>query len=166
MSKPFEADVIDNFSPALRLLNDRVKKIAGQIKVGVKNDQHANSKLTVAQIGQIHESGAPKRNIPARPFLSPAVRNNATKYIRFIGTQIAPMLLGRTNSGEIMDDIGAMAVQDVQQYIENGNFAPLKPATIKRKGHSKPLIDTGQLKRSIVANREGGRDDALSWRGM
>ena len=31
MSKPFEADVIDNFSPALRLLNDRVKKIAGQI---------------------------------------------------------------------------------------------------------------------------------------
>ena len=95
MSKPFEADVIDNFSPALRLLNDRVKKIAGQIKVGVKNDQHANSNLTVAQIGQIHENGAPKRNIPARPFLSPAVRNNATKYIRFIGTQIAPMLLGR-----------------------------------------------------------------------
>ena len=39
MSKPFEADVIDNFSPALRLLNDRVKKIAGQINVGVKNDQ-------------------------------------------------------------------------------------------------------------------------------
>ena len=70
MSKPFEADVIDNFSPALRLLNDRVKKIAGQIKVGVKNDQHANSNLTVAQIGQIHETGAPKRNIPARPFLS------------------------------------------------------------------------------------------------
>ena len=166
MSKPFEADVIDNFSPALRLLNDRVKKIAGQIKVGVKNDQHANSNLTVAQIGQIHENGAPKRNIPARPFLNPAVRNNATKYIRFIARQMPLLLLGRTNSGEIMDDIGAMAVQDVRQYIENGNFTPLKPATIKRKGHSKPLIDTGQLKRSIVANREGGRDDALSWRGM
>lgn len=167
MSKPIiEVDIIDNFSPALRLLNDRVRKIGGQIKVGIKDERHTGSNLTVEQIGLVHEKGVPKRNITARPFLVPAVRNNAAKYIRFIVTQVPLLLLGRTNTGEIMDDVGAMAVQDVQQYIENGNFAPLKPATIKRKGHSKPLIETRQLKRSIIAKREGGRDDALSWRGM
>jgi hypothetical protein len=42
------------------------------------------------------------------------------------------------------------AAADVQAYMVNGKFAPLKAKTIKRKGSSKPLIDTGQLRQSIT----------------
>lgn len=40
--------------------------------------------------------------------------------------------------------------------MSNGKaWAPLKPSTIKRKGSSKPLIDTGQLRNSIVVIERG-----------
>jgi hypothetical protein len=47
--------------------------------------------------------------------------------------------------------MGLAAENAVKRKILTGKFAPLKPATIKRKGHSKPLIDTGQLYDSITS---------------
>ena len=41
--------------------------------------------------------------------------------------------------------------ENIEESIDNGQqfgmaFAPNKPATVKRKGHNKPLIDTGLMK--------------------
>ncbi|WP_252715295.1 hypothetical protein [Acinetobacter junii] len=51
---------------------------------------------------------------------------------------------------KIKQILGMQAAADVQMYMVNGKFAPLKAKTIKRKGSSKPLIDTGQLRQSIT----------------
>ena len=38
----------------------------------------------------------------------------------------------------------------------DGQVLPaLEPATIKRKGHGRPLIETGKLRRSFIAKRKG-----------
>lgn len=44
----------------------------------------------------------------------------------------------------------------IKEKITNTDpeWPPLKPETIKRKGSSKPLIDTGKLRNSIVHNVE------------
>ena len=40
--------------------------------------------------------------------------------------------------------------RDVQRaHIRNGNWVPNAPATIRRKGSDRPLIDTGQLVNSV-----------------
>ncbi len=51
---------------------------------------------------------------------------------------------------------GAYLEGKIKEKITNTDpdWPPLKPATIKRKGSSKPLIDTGKLRNSIVHNVE------------
>ena len=51
---------------------------------------------------------------------------------------------------QALGQLGEMTKGDVQTEIRSGDFAPLKPATIKRKGSSRPLIDTGQMVQSIA----------------
>lgn len=168
------ADVVDHTTLPLERLQRRAKGLTGGVQVGVFTDKPhitdlkngGKRSISMSKLAAIHEYGAPSRSIPARPFISQGVYINRNKYLRYIASKVAPALLGRTNVGEIMDDVGAMAVVDVQNFMETGRFVPLRPSTIKRKGHSQPLIDTRQLKRSIAANREGGRDDSLPWRGM
>ena len=39
----------------------------------------------------------------------------------------------------------------MKNTFTTGSFTPNKPATIKRKGSSRPLIDTGHLRQSITS---------------
>jgi phosphatidate phosphatase PAH1 len=44
-------------------------------------------------------------------------------------------------------------ITQYSQDIKGKSFAPLKPATVKKKGHSKPLLDEGKMKDVYVKNR-------------
>ena len=56
-----------------------------------------------------------------------------------------------TNSETIRyyEKIGIIIVNDIKTTMVTGNFTPLKSSTIKAKGSTKPLIDTGELRNSI-----------------
>ena len=45
--------------------------------------------------------------------------------------------------------LGQKVVGDVQQRMADGIGPPLDPETVRRKGSSTPLIDTGRLRQSI-----------------
>ena len=47
------------------------------------------------------------------------------------------------------ENLGTFVVQKIKKTIASGNFAALNPQTIKKKGHSKPLMDTRSLYNSI-----------------
>jgi hypothetical protein len=49
-----------------------------------------------------------------------------------------------------LGQMGNFLVGAVRKQIRNGHFVPLKPATIRRKGSSKPLIDTGQMMNGVT----------------
>ena len=53
---------------------------------------------------------------------------------------------------QILRKAGAFLEGAIKQKITQGDpsWPPLKPETIKRKGSSKPLIDTGKLRASIT----------------
>lgn len=108
-------------------------------------------RMLISVIGAIMEFGAPERKIPARPWLRPGIRSGTPDYIRLNRRNLLRVLDGTMTSDMALKQLGAMAVGKVQAYIRvSSHFQALKAATIRRKGSSKPLIDTGQLIQSVT----------------
>ena len=113
----------------------------------IENPRHgATNNATIAAV---HELGAPSRGIPARPFLIPTMQNNADKYVRLMAQGFKAALQDKSQADEVYEKIGLVASSDVKDYIVSGQFVPLKQSTIDRKGSSKPLLDTAELRNSI-----------------
>lgn len=133
---------------------NRIKRVARdyttKVEVGYFGNQKHSGKrpITMSTLANFHEYGT--RKMPARPFIRPALKQNRMKYLKLAGKQITPCIFGRQTTTNVWHLLGAEAVKDIQDYMINGTFAPLKPATIERKGSSKPLIDTGKLRQSIT----------------
>lgn len=116
-----------------------------------------------AAIAYIQDNGAPEVNIPARPFMRPGLES--------IKSDIAPMLKRagkfalegeRESMLKQFHALGLKAQNAVRKKITDGPFTPLAPSTLAARraaGRSgtKPLIDTGQLRRAItyVIRRKG-----------
>lgn len=141
----------------LDALKKRLEDAKGKVvRVGLPDTPHKNSKgedtgLTNAKLGFVHEFGAPQMGIPERPFLRTAIQENLPKYSKVFEHSAKGLLNGSKRIDVALAAVGEVAAKDVYMTIKNGNFKPLKPATIKRKGSSTPLID------------EGGMADSVTW---
>lgn len=108
--------------------------------------------LTTADVAVFNHFGT--KRIPARPFLDVGIQSQQDKILK-AGKEI---FAKSRNLGLAVDAMGAVAVSAVQQYISRNNIPPpLSPETIKRKGSSHALIDTGQLRQSITWRRVNGK---------
>jgi hypothetical protein len=140
------------------VVKDNVPKLMRTVKslegftatVGFKGGR-SDSNLNNAQIAYINEHGSPAKNIPARPFLGPGI-TEAMPELRAVAGQVVRQVLTSLDpavAAKGMEIIATGLEAAVKKKILTGHFAPLKPATIRRKGHSKPLIDTGQMYDSV-----------------
>ncbi len=146
---------------------DRVKKVwesisklpATQVLVGVPSERAPREEgepITNAELGYIHEFGAPDANIPARPFLFPGIREAKGRFARYLKQGAQGALDG--DQGRVdraLSAAGQVAASSVQRKITTGPFAPLAASTLaarRRRGRkgTRPLIDTGQLRRAIT----------------
>ena len=128
-----------------------VNGYTSKVEVGYFANQgnHAGRRpITLGNLAAIHEHGTSR--IPARPFVAPSLRKNRGKYLKLAGKQITPVILGRRTTTSVWHMLGQEEVKDVQSYMITASFVPLSPKTIKAKGLSKPLIDTGQLRQSVT----------------
>lgn len=135
----------------LEAMRNRVSKGSGSsVRIGVPNDAtEADGESTMA-VAIVHEFGEPSQGIPPRPFLAPAIVDAKPDISNLTRNQLKGVATGKATVFVALERIGALAAGKVQQYIRNGNFAALKPETIKRKGSSKPLIDTGHMIQSVT----------------
>lgn len=96
--------------------------------------------------------------IPERPFLR---RLGARRHLRdFISLNAANLIRiaeGRMTEEMALGRLGAVAVGKVKSEIAEGNFTPNAPSTVKAKGSSKPLVDSGQLRQSISWELDRGQ---------
>jgi phage gpG-like protein len=108
-----------------------------------------------AALGYIHNFGMPSKNLPARPFLEPGIKNAEEEITTRMGMAAQGALAGKPDVVTAqLTSIGIVASSAVKAKIQNGPFAPLGASTLaarRRRGRTgtKPLIDTGQLLRSI-----------------
>lgn len=103
---------------------------------------------SIIEIGAIHEFGID--NIPQRSFLRVPFAENKKEIDAFIqkrfemsGKEIAHM--------KALEQIGVFAEGISKRSFVKNNWKANSPYTIARKGSSKPLIDTGNLRNSITS---------------
>ena len=121
------------------------------LKSGKKAYYRRRRRPTAAMVAIWNELGTRfkgKQAVPPRPFLRPA----------FIGmrSQIRKLLKAHVDPREMVitpqvGDLIGMAVQtEIRERIDAVHTPPLSEETARRKGSTKPLIDTGLLRRMVT----------------
>ena len=138
----------DNLTPEGRRLARALQELASlEVRVGFQRGEVTDEAGTdLCDIAAWNELGT--ATIPARPFLRRSVDENEEKLRDFCSTVFQRILHGGTVE-TVLNEIGTMQVDLVQDKIRNGDFAANAPSTIRRKGSDHPLIDTGQMIQSV-----------------
>jgi phage gpG-like protein len=153
---------------ALLRFTHQLKTEHPHVVVGVTGDRgsaphRSGEGATVVDIAAVHEFGDPSANIPERSFIRATVDAQAKKYRAYISKGIDQELAQTVRSGSVptqsltLKRVGLMVEGDIKKRIAQGIAPPNAPATIARKGSSKPLIDSGQLRASIASELRKGR---------
>ena len=118
------------------------------VKVGVLGNGSANG-ISVQDYAIFNEYGTSR--MPARPFfrLSVGTANAQNEIKEYMKQQVEQIIQGGMSAQQAYENLGTFVVQKIKKTIASGNFAALNPQTVKKKGHSKPLMDTHSLYESI-----------------
>lgn len=114
-----------------------------KLKVGIFESAKYDDGTPVAQVAFWQEFGTAK--IPMRPFMRNAITKNTRKW----GDSVKTALMGTNDSEKALKMLGEIMRGDIVLSLTNLNTPPNAPSTIKQKGSSNPLIDTGLLRSSI-----------------
>lgn len=127
---------------------------AGHVHVGIVGPEaaqpHPGTEATNAEVGLWHEYGL---GVPERSFIRRTFRNSEkiAQYKALQQLLARQVIDGKMTMARAGALIGAWGAAAIQSTITDSDIPPpLAPATIRRKGSSKPLVDTGQLVRSIT----------------
>ena len=139
-------------APDFGLCQEEMKKFTRKIgqKAGVTIGIHADNNARAdgehgnAEIAAWNHFGT--KTTPARPFLDVGILNKTDEIKRYISVELAK---GRTPL-QIMPGLGALGVRAVQEQIDDTYTPPNAPETVRRKGSTHPLIDTGEMKQKIT----------------
>tara|TARA_Y100000593_G_scaffold81692_1_gene152962 strand:- start:77 stop:646 length:570 start_codon:yes stop_codon:yes gene_type:complete len=100
------------------------------------------------------------------PFMEPSIRKNRLNWLHEFSVRLDKSVDRRAKRYDNLDsifhrkaikrsaklilhNIGKMAVRDTKAYLWSVNSPPLAPSTVDKKGHAKPLVDTGTLMNAI-----------------
>ena len=112
-------------------------------------------KYTLLEVAAVHEFGAPAANIPQRSFIRAPIDAHAEDIKRLQTVLLGHVVEGKITEAAALDMLGAKVASWCQEAITEGIAPPLADATAKRKGSTKPLVNTGQLKSAITWKVEG-----------
>ena len=129
---------------ALRELAAKVA-VPATLRVGFLENARYPDGTPVAMIAAINEYGKPPSQ-PPRPFM----RNAIAKYSPEWPEAIAGLLKANDlDAVKALDLAGAAIAGQIRQSIVDLTSPALAESTIQRKGHSKPLVDTGHMLNSV-----------------
>lgn len=135
---------------------DDLEKIAKELdKTSIeygytKNKMHKEANVPVAQVADWMQNGIMKKeggwHSPPRRFMTQAeILNEKTTEGMLYDLSNAILTGKKLNVTRILHKIGRSSADDIREAILYGTYPPLKPSTISQKGHSQPLVDTGEL---------------------
>lgn len=131
---------------ALQKMAQRVSA-ARSVRVGFLEGSTYPDGTSIPMVAAIHNFGAPAAGIPPRPFLSNVVARGKKQWPK----QVASLLKNNDyDASATLTTMGEGIKGQIQTEITKGSFTPLKPATVKRKGFAKPLIDTSTMLNSVA----------------
>lgn len=132
----------------IRMVNTLRKLSSTEIKVGfLESSGGYEDGTTVAQVAAWNEYGT--EHMPSRPFMRQTVKENESKINNFANAEAAKAVVGSQNLGMSLERTGMFIKSAIQNEITDGSFTPNAASTIRKKGSSKPLIDTGRMRQSV-----------------
>ena len=131
----------------IKKLFSRLEK--GTVDVGILagEGKHEDSDLTVAEVGFYHEFGTVRS--PERSFIRSTINGQAKDIKKVARAQYAKVLNGNATIEQGLGILGAYTAGLIQETFTSNDWTPNTERTIRAKGSSKPLINTGQLRQSI-----------------
>lgn len=99
----------------------------------------------------VHEHGSPMYAIPPRPILIPAIDNSKDEMAELMKDAIRDSLDGKDTTNSL-DAVGMQGQNICRDWFTNpsNNWPANAKSTIDLKGSSNPLIDSGELRKSIT----------------
>lgn len=115
------------------------------VNVGFLENAKYPDGTSVALVAATQNFGSPKMGIPPRPFFSSMVKEKSPEWPDAIVKQLKK---NKFDMKRTLTAVGMGIEGQLKQSIKDTNSPPLKPATIKRKGFAKPLVDSGHMLQS------------------
>ncbi len=142
MKVSIEKKVNEKLANKLKKMIDDSKK---ELRVGfLEGSYYPDSDKTTAEVAALNEYG--HEEVPPRPFMKQTIDANNKKWMEIFEKKLKDF---DYNIEKTLNFLGLIAMGNVKETILKGNFAPLSAETIKKKGHSKPLIDTTHMLNSV-----------------
>jgi hypothetical protein len=155
----FDLKVARKTDPGFAQLAARIKGAknlkAGSVKVGFLSK--AGSELIIAAATNEYgtDSAGVNHNvrIPPRPTLKPILRDK--QLVEFVREQGRRVLLKGMSPRMALERIGLKAKSLVQRNIRSNTPPPNAPSTVRAKGSTRTLIDTGRELQSVSYEVDG-----------
>lgn len=121
------------------------------ISVGILDSAtpESGSDISMAELAAVHEFGAPSVGIPERSFIRSALDEGDAKIQAAKRRIVGGVMDGKLEPERGLHALGQLCKTLIQQKIIAGPFVPNAPSTIRQKGSSRPLVDTGRLRASV-----------------
>lgn len=150
-----KSEIVKNFDwSKYRELRSRLEGMADkEVVVGVTRasaGRDQTGEINNAELAATHEFGTKDGRIPERSFIRSSMTEHSREYVAAHAENLRKVVRGEMPFEQSLQLLGLRAASDVQQNIRDGDFESLAQSTIDRKGSSKPLIDTGNLRQSIT----------------
>ncbi len=108
---------------------------------------------TLAGVMAVHEFGSIKKSIPERSWLRMPLETKGKDIEKTVQPKVKELLENGDTKG-IFKLIGLACETQIQEAFETGGFGTwdqLSPSTVKGKGSSKILIDTGAARQAVTS---------------
>lgn len=103
---------------------------------------------TVAEVAAWNEFGT--EHSPSRPFMRQTMKDYQEAISKYAGKALKTAAAEYGDIEPVLNKVGAYTKGKMKKEIRDGDWEPNAPATIAKKGSSKPLIDSGRMRKSIV----------------
>lgn len=121
------------------------------IKVGIlaeEADKVKTKDINLAGIAAVNEFGTTDGRVPARSFIRSTMDEKKQYFVNLTKRALTQILFG-ADIVKSMNIIGLGISKEIQKKITDIRTPPNAPSTVRRKGSSNPLIDTGRMRASI-----------------
>jgi hypothetical protein len=146
--------VVDRDNGAKALLKRLAK--SGEVTVGIHEAEGQAAKegddegdMQLIDVAIVHEFGSDDGRIPRRSFIRDWEDEKASEHQEQLRKMGKAVIDGKVDAERGLAQLGTLYQGDIQKRISDGIEPALAQSTIDRKGSSKPLIDTGQLRSSV-----------------
>lgn len=137
------------FKELLEVFDEMEEGVVVEVGVPATAEEYEDG-TNLALVASVNEFGSDDGRIPERSYLRSTMDENEGHFSKLFEKVLVRVVQGKLTPEQALDVIGMDAASKVRRKIDNLKDPPNAEATIKMKSSSNPLVDTGQLKQSII----------------